>query len=694
MQMKSIILLLMLTTLSAQAQRIKVACVGNSVTYGAGIQERETYCYPAQLQGRLGDGFEVKNFGKSGATLLSKGHRPYREQEEYKQAVDFAADKVVIHLGLNDTDPRNWPHFKDEFIGDYLSLITDFRKANPKAEIWICRMTPIFHSHPRFKSGTRDWFWQIQQAIESIAELAQVSLIDLHTSLYERPDLFPDALHPDKDGARIIASTVYKALSGDYGGLQIPAIYADNMVLQRDQALTVSGKANAGEKVSLSIGEQYKEAYTDKNGNWKIEIAPLKTEQTYELDICSQTNQYHFKNILAGDVWLCSGQSNMAFQMKESVPEEVEEQLRYASQCLDIRLYNRKVRWETTPAAWSSAALDSVNNHVYYQDARWDMCSEETVRQASAVAFAFGRMLADSLQVPIGLILNPVGGSPVESWIDRKTLEFDFPDVLYVWQENDFIQPWVRERAKQNMEYASSKLQRHPYEPAYLFESGISPLKGFPIKGVIWYQGESNAHNIEAHEKLFPLLVRSWRSFWEKEDLPFYYVQLSSLNRPSWPQFRDSQRRLMYTVPDVGMVVSSDRGDSLDVHPRYKKEVGERLARWALAQTYDYLVVPSGPLVQSVEFVRDTAVVSFDFADCLQTSDQQPLQGFEIATYDGFYFPAQTKIEGSIVKVWSEKVADPRFVRYGWQPFTRANLINGERLPASTFQIPDNLIKK
>ena len=204
----------------------------------------------------------------------------------------------------------------------------------------------------------------------------------------------------------------------------------------------------------------------------------------------------------------------------------------------------------------------------------------------SAVGLYFGQMLNDSLDVPVGLILNAVGGAATESWIDRKTLEYCFPDILYNWLDNDFIQEWVRERAAFNIKESGNPFQRHPYEPCYLFEAGIEPLERFPIRGVIWYQGESNAHNIEAHERLFPLLVQSWRSNWDDPDMPFLFVQLSSLNRPSWTWFRDSQRRLAESVPSCAMAVSSDRGDSLDVHPRRKLDVGRRLAAQALYNVY------------------------------------------------------------------------------------------------------------
>lgn len=256
---KLCLIIVLLLPLLLKAQPVKVACVGNSVTFGYGLENPEKESYPVQLQQLLGENYSVKNFGKSGATLLRKGHRPYNEQEEYKNAIAFAGDIVVIHLGLNDTDPRDWPNYGDDFIKDYLTLIQDFRTANPNCKIYICRMTPIGHNHWRFKSGTRDWYWKIQHCIEVVAEQADCQLIDLQEILYHRPDLFPDALHPTKEGAGIIAQQVYEAITGNFGGLQIPGFYSDNMVLQRDIPLTISGKANAGDQISVLLRKPEKE---------------------------------------------------------------------------------------------------------------------------------------------------------------------------------------------------------------------------------------------------------------------------------------------------------------------------------------------------------------------------------------------------------------------------------------------------
>ena len=666
-----------------QRKPIKVACVGNSITYGYGIENREQNSYPSVLQRLLGKGYKVENFGHSGATLLSKGHRPYIQQEEYQKALAFAADIVVIHLGINDTDPRNWPNYRNDFVKDYLTLISSFKKANPKARIVIARMSPLSHRHPRFESGTRDWHAEIQQAIALVAQQTNAQLIDFHEPLYHFPQMLPDAVHPNAQGAAILAQVVYGAITGDYGGLQLPEIYSDNMVLQHGQSLPLHGIANAGTKITVTIGNQQLNTTADSNGKWQVTLAPLAAKETYTLQITAGKEKRIFKNVVAGEVWLCSGQSNMEFEMFQASTGERDIP---QAENPNIRLFDMEARWRTDNAnAWELSALDSINQLQYYKPAQWEVCSPKTVRAFSAVAYYFGRRLQKELNMPIGLICNAVGGSPTEAWIDRRTLEYDFPRILNNWRENDFIMDWVRQRAGENIAKATDKLQRHPYEPAYLFEAGILPLAQYPIKGVIWYQGESNAHNKEAHSKLFPLLVKSWRTEFGNSQLPFYYVQLSSINRPSWGWFRESQRRLMKVVPHSGMAVSYDYGHPTDVHPKNKQPIGERLAQWALGDTYGKKVLSSGPLFRSATFNGKAATVTFDYAQGMHSADGKTLRGFELSNGNGIFYPATAEVLGEEVKVTSEEVSNPKAVRYGFSPVTDGNLVNEANLPASTF---------
>ncbi len=689
--------------------KIKVSCVGNSITYGMRIENREQDSYPVQLQRMLGDRYEVGNFGKSGATLLRHGHRPYFEQEEFRQAMDFAGDIVVIHLGINDTDPRNWPHFQDEFVGDYLALVDSLRSVNPKARFIIARMTPIGSTHSRFISGTKVWHGQIQEAIETVAHAAGAELIDFYEPLYRYPWMFPDAIHPNVEGAGILAKTVYSGITGDYGGLQVSQMFSDHMVLPREKPFPIRGRANAGERVKVTVDGAVYQAVADNRGAWSVTIPAHPVETGAELRIETPGRSLVYTDIAFGDIWLCSGQSNMEFEVGQTTSASD------VAADPDLRLYDMKCNWRTDNEEWPASALDSVNHLQYFKPARWTRATPETLRRFSAVGYYFGRALRDSLQVPIGLINNAVGGSTAESWIDRETLETRYPAILRDWTRNDLIMEWARGRALKNIGarkalkegepclgdssrvygnvYATvpcaDHITRHPYEPCYLFEAGILPLDHFPITGVIWYQGESNADRVEVHEDLFPLLVDSWRNYFS--DVPFYYVQLSSLNRTSWPIFRDSQRRLLESRPGLGMAVTSDLGDKTDVHYKNKKPVGERLALQALAKHYGHHVAADGPLAREAVLVDGKVLVDFGPQTGLHASDGGSIVGFEVLdAADGLYHSVEAQVlpgTSDMICLDASFLREPTLVRYAWQPYTRANLVNGTGLPASTFRL-------
>ena len=679
-----ILALSLIIFISVYAEKIKVACIGNSVTYGYLLPDREKNAYPFQLQKLLGNDYEVGNFGKSGATLLNKGHRPYIEQQEYKDAMAFGGDIAIIHLGLNDTDPRNWPNYSEDFEKDYYALIDSVKKANPKCKIWICKMSPITYQHARFKSGTRDWYRQIQSRIEDIAKVKGVGLIDLQTPLYNLPNLLPDALHPDTIGAKIIAETVYSAITGNYGGLKMSPIYTDNMVLQHSIPLNIKGVANAGDEVIVKIaGEKYK-TICNYNGKWSITIKPLNAGTVHTLSVSTKDKSLTYSNVVAGEVWLCSGQSNMAFMVWEgaTAKEDVAD-----ANNRNIRLFNMKPAHETNDVEWDVTFLDSLNRLDYYKPTEWQICNKESVNTFSAVAYHFGRVLADSLDIPIGLICNAIGGSATESWISREIIEERIPDILVDWTKNDMIQDWVRGRAEVNCKKSTANGQRHPYEPTYLYAINQPIIGDFTVKGMIWYQGESNAHNIELHEQLFPMVIESWREQQNNPNMPFYFVQLSSINRPSWCNFRNSQRIMSETLHNVGMVVSSDKGDEWNVHPIHKKEIGERLARVALNKSYEMsYITPSGPMFKEVTFDSGAAYPTFKYGEGLQSSDGCEIIGFEVAGEDKIFYPAKAEVKNGKLKVWSKEVKTPKHIRYGWQPYTEANLVNKDGLPASTFK--------
>ena len=685
-KIKAATLLVALMLGGVVAARTKVACVGNSITYGMTIDDRENNSYPSRLARMLGDEYEVGNFGKNGATLLVKGHRPYVKQEEFKAALEFAPDIVVIHLGVNDTDPRDYPDYGDFFVEDYVALIDSFKKVNPEVRVIVANLSPILSKHPRFKSGTREWRDKIRGLIPAVANVAGAELIDFGEALRDRPDLITDGVHPNAQGAAILAETVRGAITGDYGGLKMPQIYGDGMVLQRYRPLRINGTANAADTVAVSIKGNTARAVADNRGRWSATLPPMKEGTGYTMTVTDGHTTLTFNDIAVGEVWIASGQSNMAFTMAEA--STFNEDRPRADDSL-LRFFDMKFVAETNPGEWSDEKKAKTDSLAYYLPARWQASSSETAGPFSAVGWYFGKALRDSLNVPVGIISNAVGGSPTEAWIDIETLEHELPEILVDWRTNDFIQPWVRQRAVENA--TADRAHRHPYEPSYLFASGIRPLASYPLAGTIWYQGESNAHNIEAHERLFTMLVKSWRENWEQPSMPFIFVQLSSINRPSWPAFRDSQRRLADMIPDVAMAVSMDHGDSLDVHPRNKRVVGQRLARQALNRVYSMTnVVPEGPKILRAERIAPgTLLLTFDYGDGMKSSDGMPIRTFEVAETEGLYRPAQSVeiLDNKTIKIICMEIENPKFVRYGWQPFTRANLVNGDSLPASTFKI-------
>ena len=453
-----------------ESQRlIKVACIGNSVTYGYGHENPDSTSYPSQLAVMLGDDYEVGNFGKSGATLLRKGHRPYNEQEEFEKALDFAPDIAIIHLGLNDTDPRNWKYYKREFISDYVTLIEAFEKVNPDVEIYICRMTPIFHWHHRFKKGTRDWYWEIQATIENIAyNIAEVKLIDLQETLYHRPDLMPDALHPNPEGAKLIAQRVYSAITGDFGGLSLPRIYSDNMVIQRDKPFVVKGLANAGDEISVSLDKQKIKTEAGDDGRWEVTFDALKVDgKKHKLTIKSKDKTLSFKNIVVGEVILCSGN-----KMSKDESQKTKDFDHNPNN--DIRLHYMD--------------SDISSSWVKIEDIRPYVSTRETL-------YNVGVKISDSLQMPVGLIYKVVEDAPIESFIDRKTLEWHpiLIDVLYEWRNADN----VKEHLDSN-------------EPSYNYDKHIAPLSSFPINSVIWFEDDSDIDSdLDSIKK--SALIESWK---------------------------------------------------------------------------------------------------------------------------------------------------------------------------------------
>ena len=677
-----IIVLVFMSKISAQ--EIKVACVGDSVTYGYGIENSEENCYPEQLQQLLGSNYEVANFGYSGATMLKNGHKPYWDKSVFKKSQEFAPNIVIIHLGLNDQGNNNWPEHKDAFENDYLDMIAVYKNLPSKPKVMICRMTPTFSGHHWFEEGMRENFIEIQSKIEQIGEKASIKIIDLHEPLYRFPEFFPDNLHPTKEGAKVIAEKVYGAITGDYGDLKLPILYGENMVLQRNEPIVFRGTANFNETVTVQFNNETKVAKTNFNGHWNIAFKPMKAGGSYTLKFHTSNKYIDINKVYIGEVWLASGQSNMDFKVRD---------MESASTVLKDSLNTSVFLFSMDGKALSGQKfteddLKSCHAKDYFENSGWTTSTPKNLENFSAVAYSFAYNIQKKLDIPVGVICNAIGGSPIQSWISRESMEqkHETIDLLNDTHLNPMVDTWAAERIILNMEDAREKKikARHPYQPTFLFDAGIEPLKNYKIKGVIWYQGESNAKNKELHSKLFKILVNDWRSHFKTPELPFYFVQLSSIERPTWGAFRDSQRKLL-EIPNTGMAVSLDVGHQTDVHPKKKWIVGERLSKITLHKNYNFNMAFSGPLLDFVNVKGNKLEVHFNHGEGLKTQNNKSVQDIFIAGSDKMFVPAKTKIIKNTLRVWSSEIKNPRYVKYGYTPFSNGNLINTYGLPASTF---------
>ncbi|MBJ7879796.1 GDSL-type esterase/lipase family protein [Gelidibacter salicanalis] len=681
--------LMLCFSLLLNSQTIKVACVGDSVTYGAGIEDREENAYPQQLQERLGANYEVGNFGFSGATLLKNGHKPYWKTAEFKQSQDFAPNIVIIHLGLNDQGNNNWPDHHAEFEQDYLEMIALYKNLPSKPEVLICKMTPTFSGHHWFEEGMRESFKEIQTTIKGIAEKAEVQVVDLHEPLYRFPEYFPDNLHPTKEGAAIIAQKVFSAITGNYGGLKLPVIYGENMVLQRNEPMSFNGTANTDETITVRFNNVTKTTKADVHGKWQVNFPPMPAGGPFALKFATAKTSVEIKSVNIGEVWLASGQSNMDFKVRDMdnaatvLKDSLNPQVFLFS--MDGKVLSEK--------PYTEAELKDCNANAYFKNSGWTASTTKNLDNFSAVAYAFAYRLQKKLGIPVGIICNAVGGAPIQSWISREAME-QHPETVNLLNDTHLhpkVDTWVAERAALNMKGDSKSgiRARHPYHPTMLFDAGIMPIRDYRIKGVIWYQGESNTEHVKLHSKLLKLLVDDWRNHFKTPELTFYYVQLSSINRPNWGLFRDSQRRLL-EIPNTGMAVSLDVGHASDVHPKQKWVVGERLSRIALHNTYDVEIPFSGPLLDYINVNKNRLEIHFKHGQGLKTLENTCVNDIYIAGPDKKFVPAQTKIVNDILQAWSPEIENPRFVNYGYTSFSEGNLVNSAGLPASTFSNSTN----
>ena len=483
--------------------------------------------------------------------------------------------------------------------------------------------------------------------------------------------------------------------------LKTPRLFDHHAVLQAGAELPVWGDAQPNARVTVALGEATQTTTADPSGRWSVRFPPRKaSRQPTILKIESGDRFLEFTDILIGEVWVCAGQSNMEWMLRQS--SHGQEELSAADHP-QLRLLHLRGGARGSLGSYTPEHLARLTPETYC-DGRWKVASAESARDFSAVAWYFGRRLQEQLNVPVGLICPAVGGTPTEAWISRETLESELPEIVAGdWLDNERLGDFCRMRGQQNLLSAiqageaipgDSLGPNHSFKPGFMWSAGIEPLIPYAIRGAIWYQGESNAETLQRvrqHRRLFPLLVEQWRKSWGQGDFPFLYVQLPAMNRPDWPEFREGQRRMLEQLNNVGMAVAIDTGLANNVHPPLKKPVGQRLAAWALGAIHQVKTFAdySGPLMEHAQREGDSLVVAFEHVGAgLKTSDNQPLRHFDVCGKDGVFHPATAKIIGkNTVAVSSPQVAEPVRCRYAWRAFPTppVNLVNSANLPASPF---------
>lgn len=696
-------LLLGLVCSDALADKIRVACIGDSITYGLGGEDRSA-TYPSQLQILLGDGYEVRNFGNSGRGVIQSSKRgnewrAFIKQEEHQQALDFNPEVVICNLGINDIMDYRAGHAA-EFVPDYLELIRAYQElpSNPKVFIWT-KLAPLFETQ-------KHYLWEepfvMRLDLEKIADETGAIGLDMFSGLVGRSDLFmDDSIHPNAKGYQVVAQLAYEQvnphLTADFGGLKVPYVYGDHMVLQRGKELCFHGTANAGQTIVIRFAGRMEETIARENGRWDVRMSSMKAGGPYQLEIEGRKTLV-FNNVMVGEVWIAAGQSNMHWPLNKSLSGK-EEIPRSANST--IRLLNRRrtIPGGKNPLNERDMARCSVEQ---FYKGEWDVCSPETSSDFSGVAYYFAKTLQTQLQVPVGIINVSIGGTTCEAFTSEQSL-LKNPYLRNqvasndYWFNNENCAEWPRSRAKQQfgdwLGNPNGPLPGHPFEPSFLYKSAISPLGEFAIKGIIWYQGESNATGADFQNAIpkrqvragLETLIYDWRQQFRQGDLPFYYVQLPGCNR-SWMTFREMQFDVSREVPNSGMIVTIDVGQSTNVHPTNKQPVGERLGNLALAKTYGKAIAYSGPVFREFHVKGDQVQVGFDFAEDLQPAQRMNLIGFEVAGEDGVFHQAQSSVKGDSVFLCSYEVLKPVAVRYGWEANPECNLVNSAKLPASPFR--------
>ena len=490
-----------------------------------------------------------------------------------------------------------------------------------------------------------------------------------------------------------------------YSEVTLPRVIGSNMVLQRYMQAPIWGWASAGEEVTITLSAEAEgvapvsttTAIADAEGNWQIKLPAMAAGGPYTLRV-KGSNTLELTNVLFGEVWVCSGQSNMQWSVSASKDSEAE---------IAAGMYP-KIRLFYVPRVASGLLQQDVA-------ADWYETTPETVANFSAVAYYFGRKLYKNLDVPIGLINTSWGGTRIEPWtppvgfaavpalasIHKEAQDIQANYRAQLPEKMNEIEAWIAETRKA-LETGAQLTQMpnnthplaHQQRPTALYNAMVHPIVPYAMRGALWYQGESNLREGMLYHEKMKALINGWREVWGQGDFPFYFVQLAPFNyggrnaNPLFlPQIWEAQAATL-ALPNTGMAVTTDIGNLRDIHPRNKQGVGRRLALWALAKDYGRDdVTYSGPLYKTMAVEGNTIRLIFDhIGSGLTSRDEKPLTWFQIAGEDKQFVEAQATIDSDTIVVSSETIKNPVAVRFGWHQSAEPNFVNNEGLPASPFR--------
>ncbi len=500
----------------------------------------------------------------------------------------------------------------------------------------------------------------------------------------------------------LIAAVVLASFATpSFADVKLHPLFADRGVLQRGRAIPVWGTADAGSNVSIVFRQAKVATKADESGRWKVELPAQTAGGPDDLIVKSGDTTITIKDVLVGEVWICSGQSNMGWSMRQSA--DAETNIAAASHP-NLRLFVVPLKAEETP---QTSVVGS-----------WRECTPDVAANFSAVAYFFGRDLHKHLNVPVGLIQTAWGGTPAQAWTSDEALSAEPSLKHYSETMRERVASYDPAKAKEAYDVAMEKHKeatakakeddkppppaprlagdprRNQNSPSTLYNAMIAPLIPYGVAGAIWYQGESNGSRGYEYRTLFTTMIKDWRARWGQGDFPFLCVQLAPFNNgntegPQWAELREAQYLATKTLPKVGMAVITDVGEKDDIHPPQKEPVGHRLALLAQRIAYGENLVADGPTYRSMKVEGNRIVLNFDSVGTGLEAKGGELTGFTICGSDNNFVPAQAEIRGDTVVVRCDSVDAPVAVRYGWKNYCVVNLFNKNGLPATPFRTDD-----